>query len=100
MAHWVELYNKRRCPAEEAARIIQSGQRVFLTGNCSVPQVILAALVDYAESVRKYFIESTHTVIAGKLREQALEWRGKHAKDETFRADDAPMQKVQRWFAV
>ncbi len=32
--------------AEEAANLIVSGQRVFLTGNCSTPQVFLEALVD------------------------------------------------------
>jgi 4-hydroxybutyrate CoA-transferase len=43
-----KLYQSRTVTAEEAVRKIQSGNRVFLTGNCSVPQRILAALVDYA----------------------------------------------------
>lgn len=34
--------------AEEAVRNIHSGQRIFLTGNCSVPQTVLKALVEYA----------------------------------------------------
>ena len=34
--------------AEQAVRNIHSGQRIFLTGNCSVPQTVLKALVEYA----------------------------------------------------
>ncbi len=43
-----KLYQSRIVTAEEAARQIKSNQRIFLTGNCSVPQKVLAALVQYA----------------------------------------------------
>lgn len=43
-----EIYQSRIVTAEEAVRKIKSGDRVFLTGNCSVPRTVLAALVDYA----------------------------------------------------
>jgi 4-hydroxybutyrate CoA-transferase len=39
-------WRERKITAEAAARKIMSGQRVFLTGNCSTPQVFLAALRD------------------------------------------------------
>lgn len=42
MNHW----QQRRVSAEEAAGRIKSGQRVFLTGNCSTPQRFLQALRD------------------------------------------------------
>jgi acetyl-CoA hydrolase len=42
------ILQSRITTAEAAVRNIQSGQRVFLTGNCSVPQTVLKALVDYA----------------------------------------------------
>jgi acetyl-CoA hydrolase len=45
---WTSLYKSRVVSAEEAVRAIQSGNRVFLTGNVSVPQKVLAALVNYA----------------------------------------------------
>jgi acetyl-CoA hydrolase len=45
---WSKLYQSRIVTAEEAAKQIKSGDRVFLTGNCSVPQTVLAALVDQA----------------------------------------------------
>jgi len=47
-----KLYQSRVITADEAVRNIQSGQRVFLTGNCSVPQRVLGALVDYAPQLR------------------------------------------------
>jgi 4-hydroxybutyrate CoA-transferase len=47
-----KLYQSRTVTAEEAVRKIQSGNRVFLTGNCSVPQTILAALVEYAPNLK------------------------------------------------
>ncbi|MCZ7553371.1 MAG: hypothetical protein M5U05_12430 [Anaerolineales bacterium] len=43
-----KMYQSRVVSAEEAVRHIKSGDRVFLTGNCSIPQKTLAALVDYA----------------------------------------------------
>ena len=45
---WEEIYQSRVVTAEEAVRTIQSGSRIFLTGNCSVPRKLLKALVDYA----------------------------------------------------
>lgn len=47
-----ELYQSRVVTAQEAVRKINSGDRVFLTGNCSVPQTVLSALVDYAPELQ------------------------------------------------
>lgn len=52
MADYNKLYHSRVVSAEEAVRHIKSGDRVFLTGNCSVPQKVLAALVDYAPELQ------------------------------------------------
>jgi acetyl-CoA hydrolase len=43
-----QLYQSRVTTAEKAVAAIQSGMRVFMTGNCSVPQVVLEALVKRA----------------------------------------------------
>ncbi len=51
MAHWLQIYDERRRTAEEAVAVIQSNSRVFLTGNCSVPKVVIRALVERAESL-------------------------------------------------
>ena len=45
MPNWLEVYRSKMVTAEKAVEAIQSNQRVFLTGNCSVPQTVLAALV-------------------------------------------------------
>jgi acetyl-CoA hydrolase len=48
---WTSIYQSRVTSAQEAVRAIQSGNRIFLTGNVSVPQKVLAALVDYAPNL-------------------------------------------------
>lgn len=48
--------------AEKAVREIKSGNRVFLTGNCSVPQTVLSALVDYAPNLHDVEIVQALTV--------------------------------------
>ena len=45
---WNTVYQSRLTTAEEAVRAIKSGDRIFMTGNVSVPQKLLAALVEYA----------------------------------------------------
>jgi 4-hydroxybutyrate CoA-transferase len=52
MADYNKLYQSRVVTAEEAVQNIKSGDRVFLTGNCSVPQKVLAALVAYAPNLQ------------------------------------------------
>ena len=52
MAAWDKIYQSRIVSPDEAARVIKSGQRVFLTGNCSVPQKVLSALVKYAPELQ------------------------------------------------
>lgn len=47
-----QLYQNRVVTADEAVKHIKSGDRVFLTGNCSTPQVLLPALVRHAPNVQ------------------------------------------------
>jgi acetyl-CoA hydrolase len=62
MPNWLELYRSKIVAAEKAVEAIQSGQRVFLTGNCSVPQTVLAALVQRAPQLRDVEICQVLTV--------------------------------------
>jgi acetyl-CoA hydrolase len=48
---WNSIYQSRITTADEAVRVIKSGMRIFLTGNVSVPQKALGALVDYAPNL-------------------------------------------------
>ncbi len=45
-------WRERIISAEEAVRHVKSGQRVFLTGNCSTPQNFLTALVQRYEELK------------------------------------------------
>lgn len=57
-----KMVQSRVITAEEAVTKIQSGQRVFLTGNCSTPQKVLAALVEYAPNLENVEICQALTV--------------------------------------
>lgn len=59
---WQASYQDKITTADEAIRKIQSGDRVFLSGNCSVPQKLLAALVKHAPSVYDVQIYQAFTV--------------------------------------
>ncbi len=49
---WTSVYKSRIVTADEAVRCVNSGDRIFLTGNVSVPQKSLAALVAYAPNLK------------------------------------------------
>jgi 4-hydroxybutyrate CoA-transferase len=59
---WNKLYQSRIVTSQEAAHQIKSGNRVFLTGNCSVPQTVLASLVDFAPQLKDIEIAQALTV--------------------------------------
>jgi 4-hydroxybutyrate CoA-transferase len=43
---WLSEYNSRKVTAAEAIDAIKSGDRIFVTGNCSVPVTIMDALTE------------------------------------------------------
>ena len=46
---WTNIYQSRIVSPQDAVRAaVKSGNRIFLTGNVSVPQKVLGALVEYA----------------------------------------------------
>jgi 4-hydroxybutyrate CoA-transferase len=57
-----EIYKSRVTTPQDAVKVIKSGQRVFLTGNVSVPQKLLAALVEYAPNLKDVEICQALTV--------------------------------------
>lgn len=56
------IYQSRVTTAQEAVRAVKSNHRVFLTGNVSVPQKLLAALVEYAPQLTNVEICQALTV--------------------------------------
>lgn len=62
MAAWEQIYNSRIVTTQEAVQKIKSGDRIFLTGNCSVPQKVLSALVNFAPNLENVEICQALTV--------------------------------------
>ena len=59
---WSEIYKSRIVSPEDAVKAVKSGDRIFLTGNVSVPTKVLAALVDYAPQLKDVEICQALTV--------------------------------------
>jgi len=72
--NWIDQYKAKVVQAVEAVEAIQSGNRVFLTGNCSVPQVILDALVKRAPSIHN--VEICHALTLGSAAYVEPEMKG------------------------
>jgi 4-hydroxybutyrate CoA-transferase len=70
---WEAIYQSRVVSADEAVRAVQSGNRIFLTGNCSVPRKLLAALVAYAPNVYDVEICQALTVAGSEYVAPELE---------------------------
>jgi 4-hydroxybutyrate CoA-transferase len=71
---WLTKYEDRLTTAEKAVEVIESNQRVFLTGNCSVPQRLLRALVDRAEQLEN--VEIVQVLTVGPAPHAAAEMEG------------------------
>lgn len=71
---WMETYKSRVTTAEEAVKAINSGDRIFLTGNCSVPKTLLAALVARAPELEN--VEVCHALTIGSSDYVAPEMEG------------------------
>lgn len=67
------IYQSRITTAEQAVRIIQSGNRVFLSGNVSVPQKLLLALVEYAPNVNDVEICQALTIASADYVKPEME---------------------------
>ena len=65
MMNWEKMYHSKLTTAEEAVQAIKSGDRVFLTGNCSVPQKLLKALVNRARNDEIYNVEIVQVLTIG-----------------------------------
>ena len=59
---WQSIYQSRVTTPDEAVKVIQSGNRIFLTGNVSVPKIVLAALVRRAPELQNVEICQALTV--------------------------------------
>lgn len=63
MKAWHKTYASKLSSAEDAiANAIKSGQRIFLTGNCSVPRKLTDALIAYAPALENVEVAQTLSV--------------------------------------
>ncbi|MCQ3936886.1 MAG: 4-hydroxybutyrate CoA-transferase [Chloroflexi bacterium] len=76
------IYQSRVTTAEEAVKVIKSGNRVFLTGNVSVPQTLLAALVKHAPNVQD--VEICQALTVGPADYVAPEMEGRLRVNSMF----------------
>ena len=89
---WLTEYQSRFVSAEQAVGAIHSGQRVFLTGNCSVPQLLLTALVERADSLEN--VEMIQVLTVGPAPQAAPEMLG-HLNINTLFISDNIRPAVQ-----
>lgn len=60
---WQSIYQSRVCTADEAVKCINSGDRVFLTGNVSIPKTLLGSIVKRAPELHN--VEICHALTIG-----------------------------------
>jgi acetyl-CoA hydrolase len=79
--NWLETAGSRVVSAARSVEAIASDSRIFLSGNCSVPQTLLAALVERAPELRAVEIVQALAIgpaayvgrdMAGRLRVNSL----------------------------
>jgi 4-hydroxybutyrate CoA-transferase len=70
---WTSTYKSRVVAPQDAVKAIKSGNRIFLTGNVSVPQTVLAALVEYAPQLQNVEICQALTVGPADYVDPAME---------------------------
>ncbi len=88
---WMDVYRERTVTPEEAATAIKSGDRIFLTGNCSVPQKVLAAFVQRAHELEN--VEIAQVLTIGSADYVAPEMEG-HIRVNTLFISDNVRQAV------
>ena len=70
---WTEQYKQKVVSPAEAVKAVKSGDRIFLTGNCSVPSKILGALVDRAHELKDVEINQALTVYSAEYVSPEME---------------------------
>jgi len=90
------IFKSRIVTAAQAVKQIKSGDRVFLSGNCSVPQTLLASLVDYAYTLKD--IEIIQALTIGPADYVAPEMEG-HLRVNTIFASSNNRSAVQQGLA-
>ena len=59
---WIEEYTSKVTTAEKAVSVVKSNDRIFMTGNCAVPQRLLGKLVERSETLEDVEIVQVLTI--------------------------------------
>ncbi len=89
---WTNQYQSRVVDARQAVKAIKSGNRIFMTGNVSVPQKLLAALVEYAPNLKN--VEICQALSVGPADYVKPEMEG-HLRVNTLFISDNVRRAVQ-----
>ena len=93
---WMKTYESRVTTAEEAVKAVKSGDRIFLTGNCSVPRKLMEALVAHAPELEN--VEICHALTIGSSDYVAPEMEG-HIRANALFIGPNVRQAVQKGWA-
>ena len=83
---WMESFRRKSVTPGEAVRHIRSGQRVFVTGNCSVPERLLDALVERSAELND--VELLQVLTFGRAPQVAPELKGHLRVNTLFISDN------------
>ncbi len=83
---WVDAYRDRLSTADQAVHSIRSGQRVFVTGNCSAPEWLINALVARASELTD--VELVQVLTFGRAPQVAPELAGHFRVNTLFISDN------------
>lgn len=61
---WVDDYKKKLVSAEEAASVVKSGDRVYISGNAATPYTLMRALASRKDDLRD--VELVHVLLLGE----------------------------------
>ena len=61
---WVDNYKSKLCAAEEAVRLIKSGDRVYYGGNAAMPRALISALAERRDELEN--VQLNHVLLLGE----------------------------------
>lgn len=87
---WIDDYRRKRLSAQEAVRLIKSGDRVFTSGNAATPRLLLRAFVERAQALER--VELLHLLLIGD--EFSVPGLDSHFRHNAFFVGPADRQAV------
>jgi 4-hydroxybutyrate CoA-transferase len=80
--NWMDDYRSKRRSAQEAVRLIKSGDRVYYAGNAAIPRALVEALAARREELRN--VQLNHVLLLGHDPLSAPEMEGHFRHNSLF----------------